>query len=60
MKTLLDVKTRLLKNKAMREAYLALEDEFFVAHAHSGTCQSCAPHNPSLRPNKINQATGED
>lgn len=32
MKTLLDVKTRLLKNKATREAYLALEDEFSVAH----------------------------
>ena len=31
MKTLLDVKTRLLKNKATREAYLALEDEFSVA-----------------------------
>ncbi len=32
MKTLSEVKTRLLKNKATREAYLALEDEFSVAH----------------------------
>lgn len=32
MKTLSEVKTRLLKNKATREAYLALEEEFSVAH----------------------------
>ena len=32
MKTLSEVKTRLLKNKATREAYLGLEDEFSVAH----------------------------
>jgi transcriptional regulator with XRE-family HTH domain len=32
MKTLSEVKTRLLKDKATREAYLALEDEFSVAH----------------------------
>ena len=32
MKTLSDVKTQLLKNKTTREAYLALEDEFSVAH----------------------------
>lgn len=32
MKTLSEVKTRLLKDKATREAYLTLEDEFSVAH----------------------------
>jgi predicted transcriptional regulator len=32
MKTLAEVKTRLLKDKATRVAYLALEDEFAVAH----------------------------
>lgn len=32
MKTLTEVKTRLLKDKATRAAYLALEDEFSVAH----------------------------
>jgi hypothetical protein len=32
MKTLSDVKARLLKDKATREAYAALEDEFSIAH----------------------------
>jgi predicted transcriptional regulator len=32
MKTLSQVKTRLLKDKATREAYVALEDEFSIAH----------------------------
>jgi transcriptional regulator with XRE-family HTH domain len=32
MKTLTEVKTRLLKDKATREAYIALEDEFAIAH----------------------------
>ena len=32
MKTLSEVKTRLLKDKATREAYLTLEDEFSVAY----------------------------
>ena len=32
MKTLTEVKTRLLKDKATRAAYIALEDEFAIAH----------------------------
>jgi predicted transcriptional regulator len=32
MKTLSEVKTRLLKDKATRAAYVALDDEFSVAH----------------------------
>ena len=32
MKTLSEVKTRLLKDKATRAAYLGLDDEFSVAH----------------------------
>ena len=32
MKTLTEVKTRLLKDKATRAAYIALEDEFATAH----------------------------
>jgi predicted transcriptional regulator len=32
MTTLSQVKTRLLKDKATREAYVALEDEFSIAH----------------------------